>query len=140
MHVTIDRFADTPMGTFGRLTMEGFACYTVERPWAGNAPEISCIPDGTYPLRLRESPIVHRASGGEFSKGWEICDVPGRSLIMIHPANEYRELQGCLAPGRALGWVNGVWAVTSSRDAFGELMRLLPQDQEHTITIRRSIP
>ena len=133
MHVTLDRFADTPFGTFGRLSVGGFACYTVERPWEGNAPHVSCIPTGTYPLRLRPSPIVQRTSGHE--QGWEVCDVPGRKLIMLHVANTMDDVEGCIGVGKGLGFVAGKWAVTSSKTAFSELMRALPPG-EHTITIR----
>lgn len=133
MHITIDRFADTPMGTFGRLVAGDFACYTVELPWEGNAPHVSCIPTGTYPLRLRPSPIVQRTSGHE--QGWEVCDVPGRKLIMLHVANTMDDLEGCIGVGKGLGFVAGKWAVTNSKTAFSELMRTLPPG-EHAITIR----
>lgn len=136
VHITLDRFADTPFGTFGRISVGPLTLYTVERPWEGNAPEVSCIPEGTYPLRLRPSPVVHRTSGGRYREGWEVCDVPGRTLIMIHPANRGVELAGCIAPGKGLGYTSGEWAVTNSRDAFEELMRAIPAG-EHTITIRR---
>lgn len=139
MQIILERFADTPFGVFGRICLDetiGHFCYTVERPWLNNEPGRSCIPIGEYPLRLRESPVVARSTNDEFGVGWEVCEVPGRTFIMIHPANRAAELEGCIAPGKILGCINREWAVLHSRAAFTELMAALPTDQEHTITIR----
>ena len=122
---SLDRFAYSPMGTFGRLTIGDFQCFTVERPWQDNKPNVSCIPEGTYPLKLRESPIIKRTTGGAFTKGWEVTDVPDRSLIMLHVGNTMADVEGCIAVGAALGWVAGRWAVTDSRKAFTLLMEAL---------------
>ena len=48
--VHVERFAYTPMGTFGKMRYKGFECFTVELPWENNAPYISCIPTGIYPI------------------------------------------------------------------------------------------
>ena len=50
--VLLERFAYSPMGTFGVLTVDDFECYTVERPWLDNKPRESCIPEGVYRLEL----------------------------------------------------------------------------------------
>ena len=51
IRVHLERFCYAPEATFGRLTVgEDLLCYAVERPWRDNAPRISCIPEGTYPL------------------------------------------------------------------------------------------
>jgi hypothetical protein len=103
------------MGTFGRLSCPEFRCYTVERPWKGNQPNISCFPVGFYPLVL-----------GVFHKGnypaYEIQRVPGRSLIKIHIANRAKEVMGCIAPGFELGWVEDSWAVLASTQAYHAFM------------------
>lgn len=136
--ITLERFAYSPVGVFGLLTLDdGWSCYTVERPWEGNRPSVSCIPEGTYPLRKRESPIVHRTSGGQFGYGWEVCEVPGRSLIMLHPGNTMEDVEGCISPGKNLGYVSGVWAVTNSRNTFEDLMhRLTMEEYKIRITSR----
>ena len=47
----LQRFAYTPFGTFGRLYMPEFQCFTIERPWLNNVPKESCIPEGEYGIR-----------------------------------------------------------------------------------------
>lgn len=134
--LTLTRFCYSPMGTFGRLALPGGGeMFTVERPWAGNMVRQSCIPEGCYALRMRESGVVSRSTAGEFTQGWEVCKVPGRTFIMLHPANTMDDLQGCIGPGRALGYVGGRWAVTDSRGAFRQLMAELAPLDEWTLQI-----
>ena len=81
-----------PNGVNGVLWWDGAElCKTIELLWRDNAPRISCIPEGTYVLRKRYSQRFH----------WhfELVGVPGRSAILLHPANDAdRELKGCIAP------------------------------------------
>nr|BDD48058.1 hypothetical protein 12 [Pseudomonadaceae bacterium] len=134
--ITLYRDAYTDMGTFGRIVLPtGWQCLTVERPWIGNQTSVSCIPEGVYELRKRRSGVVERTTGGEFKEGWEVTDVPGRTYIMIHPANHKDHLEGCIAPGMALGWINSLWAVTDSMRAFQKLMRRL-RDDSYYLDIR----
>ena len=81
-----------PEGTQGVLEWNGtIVCYTIELPWLGNQRRISCIPEGEYFLQLRFSP--------KFKWHFLLMDVPGRDLILIHPANDAKlELLGCIAP------------------------------------------
>ena len=113
--VQLERFAYTPVGTFGRLYVPEFQCFTVERPWLNNAPKESCIPEGEYEIRL-----------GQYNRGgypaYEVVGVPDRTLIKIHIGNTMDDLLGCIALGKALGWVERKWAVTSSKKAFAEFM------------------
>lgn len=138
--VRLTRFAYTPQGTFGRLVIDGEEFYTVERPWLDNKPKVSCIPEGTYTLKKRESGVVSRSTGGAYSKGWEVTKVPGRSFIMLHPGNSMDDLEGCISPGRALGTVSGKWAVLSSRPAFDDIMELLEDKSEWTLVIDQLRP
>ena len=48
MIVRLVRHAYLPVGTFGRLWLPGFDCWTVERPWKNNRRNVSCFPIGTY--------------------------------------------------------------------------------------------
>ena len=61
---------------------------------------------------------------------WEITDVPGRSLVTAHVANEISELLGCIAPGLGLGYVHNRWAVTSSRRALSYWLEVMPDPHE----------
>lgn len=137
------RWAYTPHGTFGTMTVGSYSCYIVERPWAANKPRESCIPEGIYPLRMRESPVVQRTTQGRFRQGWEVCNVPNRTFIMLHPGNTMDDLQGCLAPGKDIGLVKGKWAVTSSQIAFAELMAELEKQNDwdlHIYQMRADYP
>lgn len=121
--VILTRFAYSPDGTFGRLVLPGgWSCFTVERPWKDNEPFESCIPDGVYDLKRRRSPVVERTSGGDYLEGWEVCDVPGRTYIMIHPGNWPRNFEGCIGVGKKYMVMQGANGVTESGITFAELM------------------
>jgi len=79
-------------GTNGTLYLNGKKiCHTIELPWLNNEPRVSCIPEGTYALLKRETT--------ERGDHLLVADVPGRSLILIHAANNaLKELMGCIAP------------------------------------------
>lgn len=131
--VKIHRFAFTPMGTFGHLTIEGhaFQAYTVELPWMDNQRRVSCIPEGIYPL------VKSRFNRGGYDC-YELLEVPDREEILIHRGNTEDDLLGCIAPGMALGFVDGKWAVTSSRAAFDAFMAALTGVEKTSLTIASS--
>lgn len=81
-----------PKGTNGKIFLDGkLICHSIELAWRNNIPKISCIPEGIYQ-------IVRRYSNRYKNHYW-IKNVPNRSLILIHPANNAnKELQGCIAP------------------------------------------
>ena len=130
MIITVTRFADTRYGTFGTLTLpDGWSCYTVEQPWKDNAPSVSCIPHGAYRLALDR---YHK--GGY--PAYHLLDVPNRARIIIHKANRADELEGCIAPGSALGCIAGDWAVSNSGRAFDHIMAVLEGSRAPEIHIR----
>ena len=81
-----------PSGTNGDILFNGLKlCCSIELPWKDNQQRISCIPEGKYELEKRYS----------LRFKWHLLlkNVPGRDLILIHPANDaFRELKGCIAP------------------------------------------
>jgi len=81
-----------PEGTQGTLEWnDTLVCYTIELPWLHNQQRVSCIPEGEYVLQKRFSP--------KFKWHLHLRNVPGRDLILIHPANDAKkELLGCIAP------------------------------------------
>ena len=105
-----------PRGTNGILWLQQQRiCYMIERPWLNNQRQISCIPEGRYPIKKRYSQRF----------GWHylVDQVVDRSLILIHPANHaLQELQGCLAPVTSL---SGEGLGLKSRQAFQRLQLLL---------------
>jgi hypothetical protein len=104
-----------PEGTQGVLEWNGtLICYTIELPWLGNQRRISCIPEGDYFLQLRFSP--------KFKWHFLLMDVPGRDLILIHPANDAKlELLGCIAPVTVH---TGIGKGSASRKALEKLKAL----------------
>ena len=121
--VLLERFAYSPFGVFGKIIIPEFECFTVERPWLDNKPRESCIPEGTYTIRL-----------GMYNRGgyaaYEVLNVPDRTLIKIHIGNTIDDVIGCIAPGKALGFLERKWAVSSSRKAFKEFMGAMEDDAE----------
>jgi hypothetical protein len=115
-----------PDGTNGQLLLNGeMVCSTIELPWKNNASQVSCIPEGKYELRKRYSQRF----------GWhlELMNVPGRQLILIHPANDaLKELRGCIAP---VSFLSGHGKGIQSRMAFKKLIeKVYPAlDKKETI-------
>ena len=126
--LTRQSYLDT--GTFGTMRLtDGAIVVTVERPWLNNRPGVSCIPEGVYSCRRG---FFHRGGYATF----EVCDVPGRSLIKFHKANWPRELQGCIAPNLKLvpdpgSLLRGV----SSAQAFARFMASLEGESEFRLRI-----
>lgn len=98
------RAPSTDQGTFGRLVLDdGQAMHTTELPWRDNARQRSCIPPGRYVCALVNSP--------KFGRVYGVANVPGRSHVLIHPANVAgdvtmgwdTQLHGCIAPAEQLG-------------------------------------
>jgi hypothetical protein len=123
-----------PDGTNGEILLFGSRiCHSIELPWKDNKVRESCIPEGTYILRKRQSP--------KFGKHILVKDVPGRSYILLHPANDAKkELQGCIAPVTELGG-NGIGyasrkAMNLIRDVVytaienGDTVRLIIQEKQ----------
>ena len=79
-------------GTNGALFCNGhFLGFAIELPYLENRRVISCVPEGTYSLIPRFSE--------KFKHHLQLENVPGRSLILLHPANNaLKELEGCIAP------------------------------------------
>ena len=105
-----------PEGTQGTLEWNGtIVCYTIELPWLHNQQRVSCIPEGEYVLQKRFSP--------KFQWHLHLRNVPGRDLILIHPANDAKsELLGCIAP---VTYHTGIGKGSSSRKALEKLKALV---------------
>ncbi|NHM05456.1 DUF5675 family protein [Flavobacterium celericrescens] len=105
-----------PEGTNGKLECEGkLIGYTIELPWKRNERNISCIPEGKYFIRKRYS--------AKYKWHLELVDVPNRTYILIHPANNaQKELRGCIAPVTKL---SGPGLGLLSRKAFTKLKDLV---------------
>lgn len=115
-------------GTNGALFYKGsFFGFIIELPWLDNEKMKSCIPEGVYILKPRFS--------DKFNHHLMIENVPGRHLILIHPANDARkELQGCLAPVTSL---TGIGKGLYSRLLFQKIISKCYQafDRKEIITL-----
>ncbi len=98
-----------------------FSSACIERGWRNNERQVSCVPTGQYPIVYEHSPRFQRHL-------WELKNVPNRSECKIHPANNWYQLNGCIALGIKLKDIDrdGYIDVTSSRptqDLFHTAMK-----------------
>ncbi|ALM22017.1 hypothetical protein AAT17_12640 [Nonlabens sp. MIC269] len=118
-------------GTNGALFVNGhLICFMIELPWRENKRNISCIPEGRYEVVSRFSP--------RFKNHLHVLDVPGRRLILIHPANDALvDLEGCLAPVSQLSGISKGW---NSKAALNKLLSLCYQayDKKEKVFIKIS--
>lgn len=121
-------------GTFGSIQVPGLRLYTGELPWRNNAPSVSCIPPGLYRCAWTMSPRFRRMM-------YLVAEVVARAGIRKHPANlmgdvalGFRaQLNGCIALGERLGWIEGQKALLLSAPAvrrFEARMRWQPFELE----------
>jgi hypothetical protein len=114
-------------GTNGALFHHGvFMGFAIELPWLENQKMTSCIPEGVYTLKARFSQ--------KFKHHLILENVPGRSLILIHPANDAKkELLGCIAP---VTFLSGIGKGTVSKPLLQKLVSLCYQafDRKEIVT------
>ena len=127
-HVLVERLETSDQGTFGRVLFAGLMLYTGELPDRNNAPNVSCIPAGLYQGLWTFSPAFKRFM-------YLITPVRGRSGIRAHSANlmgfnpPYRkQLNGCIAFGERLGWMDGQKALLLSAPAVRRFEQALNRE------------
>jgi hypothetical protein len=82
--------------TIGELFLNGERiCDTLENSWQDNQRNISCIPEGVYPVRLR----LPRESATRDYLHLLVKEVPNRDFILVHRGNFPSQTQGCLLVG-----------------------------------------
>lgn len=128
-----------PQTTIGELWHKGtLMAYTIELPWRDNKRQVSCIPEGTYTLG--------RHNGSKFGLCPIVRNVPGRSGILFHAANDAddsdgsAQLQGCIAPVTSVrignGTVRGIESTTATK-VINELIFKLIADGGCQLKITR---
>ncbi len=131
MHLHLKRYAYAPGATLGRLRVDDeTTLFSVERPWLGNKPFESCIPQGVYRCK--------RYSSAKYPDTFEVCDVPGRSKILIHVANWTEDVQGCI--GLGLDPMPDRFGVSKSRDAMNRFRARLRDVEEFDLLISQYQP
>ena len=78
--------------TDGLIFIKGILlCRSIELRWANNERNVSCVPEGVYPVAIIQHP--------KFGECLQVNGVKGRSGILVHVANDaQKELRGCIAP------------------------------------------
>ena len=110
------RFPSIQDGTFGVMLDDNLPfAVTLEREWADNRKNISCIPNGNYTCRRVDSP--------RFGNTFEICNVHGRTEILFHKGNIKDDSHGCIILGEQYEPVMGKNGVVSSGKAFEEFLK-----------------
>lgn len=130
----LERLESSDEGTFGILKFEDdefvYFFYAGELPWRDNAPNVSCIPKGTYIALWTRSPRFGRCM-------YLVDKVKNRAGIRLHAANFMgddkkgfrKQLHGCIALGEKLGWIGGQKAILVSRPAMRRFEKLAGGDQ-----------
>jgi len=134
MEVFLKRESDDGTQTLGKLFINDingvtlFSCKTLELPFKGNQKRISCIPKGKYNVKRRYSL--------KYGNHFHILNVPNRDFILIHNANYWFQLLGCIAVGQAHIDLNkdGKLDTTNSKLTLAKLVAVLPKETILTIS------
>jgi hypothetical protein len=116
--IILERRESGDQGTFGVLHAGQFRAYSGELPWRDNRSNVSCIPPQLYAVQWTWSPRF-----GRFM--YLLLGTEPRAGIREHPANLMgddsmgyrRQLNGCIALGERLGWLEGQKALLLSAPA-----------------------
>lgn len=134
----LERFGPDVDATWGRLFLLGTpdVFFTVEPPWHFNRPFKSCIPAGVYDL-MRHNSTKYPGSWAMVGDGvshFKLAGVP-RYACLIHVANWAPQLDGCVAPGTSIKWMNGDQAVANSKFSLDHIDKFLSNSTDPQIEI-----
>ena len=146
--LVLQRISSDDRGTLGNLVGWGngqLNIVSVELPWRDNKRNISCIPDGEYPLIRRTVGDFYNA----YRKKWEhrfsiqIGQVPKRDNILIHSGNLIAPPKphslGCPLVGMTFGEENDYWRTFSSYAAYKQLYKfILANETMRLIEVRNA--
>lgn len=130
-NVILTRLDHGDQGTFGHIdTQNGLVLFTGELPWRDNRSNASCILPAVYNVEWTFSPSFRRWM-------YLILGTDPRAGIRAHSANFMgddtmgykKQLNGCIALGEKLGWMDGQKALLVSAPAvrrFEEHMERQP--------------
>lgn len=125
MRAILIRLNENKSQTLGRLFIfDGldiaYECCTLELPYKNNKRNVSCIPTGEYKVTCRNSE--------KYGDHYQVENVMMRDYILIHPANYYTQLRGCIAVGYDFYDINddGEHDLTHSRRTMKDLLNVAP--------------
>lgn len=109
-----------------------FTAISLERGWRNNESNVSCVPEGTYPVVLEYSPRFKQDL-------WELKEVPNRTECKFHSSNFWHQLNGCIALGVQAIDINKdqYKDVTRSKISMGLFHEVLRGQTEVTLTIKK---
>lgn len=148
--IFVKRYAYWPFGTFGYITFGEGKGFSLEHTFVGrhapNAkpPIYTCLPEGDYVLEPHNSvahpdtwalvnpvlKVYHYAFDGMPEGAWTVC--------LLHPASLESQLEGCIAQGKALAFINGTLGVTGSVDTYGLLHDYIKQSGDLNLRIENA--
>lgn len=96
MELRLERKIAANNAVIGVLTGLSVPIYTLEDAWRNNAPNVSCIPPGTYKVKPHG---WEEGTPFKYKRVWQLQNVPGRSAILIHSGNKHQDTQGCILVG-----------------------------------------
>jgi hypothetical protein len=116
-------------GTEGFLFTDNFSCHTLELPWRDNQRSISCIPAGTYEVKIRVSP--------RYGEIYWVTEVENRTYILIHSGNYAGDtkkgykthVNGCILLGKKMGFLGEQRAILNSRITVRKFMNHMKMDK-----------
>lgn len=117
-HAILQRLEESDQGTFGQFLAGGLVLFSGELPNRNNETSFGRVLASTYWAAFTYSPHFHRLL-------YLLDSVPGRSSIRLHPANLMGDsrkgflcqLNGCIALGEKLGYIDGQKAILLSAPA-----------------------
>ncbi len=126
-------------GTLGALYVgRERVCYTIELPWRGNQPNISCFSAGTYTVEY-----LPRSASGRYRDVYWVRGVPGRYGCLFHAGNFAGDValgfrtdsNGCILTATRLGRLGGQLAGLGSRSALASLHEAVGR-QSFTLVVK----
>lgn len=124
----IRQYFDThTLGLFSALDSDGnaiFQCQILELPWRDNERQISCIPEGQYPVKERRT--------DKFGRHYHIQNVPDRDAILQHPGNFIHQIRGCQLPGSKFTNLNfdPIPDIMISRKTLDSMLKILGKEYQ----------
>ena len=148
--ILVKRRAYWDIGTFGNIIFGDTTKFSLEHTYVGqhapNAkpPIYTCLPEGDYTLEPHNSTahpdtwalvnpvlkVYHYAFDRMPDDAWTVC--------LLHPASLEAQLEGCIAQGRALAFVNGVLGLTGSVDTYTLLHDYIKQTNDLELRIENA--
>ena len=97
INLLIIRDTFTKKSTIGELFLNGERfCDTLELPYRDNQRSVSCIPTGSYKVRMR----YPRESATRNYLHLLVQEVKDRSYILFHKGNTAKDTRGCILVGQ----------------------------------------